>query len=140
MSVKNTLDGSFPIAINSENVPITLTYSGLITATYPSIYTKIGSMCILYLPSLNQTPSALTPSPILITIPDEIIPVQSQNIRGISVNDANGTQITLLQLVSGSNVFTLGLDDGTIPPDGFSNISPVSITRFMYIIYEVNIS
>ena len=137
MSVKNTLDGSYPIAANSNITPTTLTYSGLITATYPSIYTKIGGMCILYLPSLTQTPTASQITPIQITVPNVITPTQSQIFHGFSVNDANGQNNCALQLVAGSNSFTLGIDGGS-PPGGLNYTSPVSISMYRCIIYQVN--
>ena len=137
MAVLNTLDGSFPIAANSNITPITLTYSGLITATYQSMYTKIGSMCILYLPTITQTPTASQITPIQITVPSIITPTQSQILHGFSVNDSNGQNNSALQLVAGSNSFILG-KDGSSPPGGFSYTSPVSITMYQYIIYQVN--
>ena len=139
MAVKNTLDGSLPIVAGSGIIPITLTYSNLISATYPSMYTKIGNKCCLYLPSITENPVSSTPQPIYIIVPPEITPTKSQYIHFFSVNDSTGTQSSVLQIqlnnVVPDNVFVLANES---PTGNFSNLGPVSITRYRFIIYDIN--
>ena len=134
MSVKNTLDGSIVIDNSStEIVPINLQYMNLFSVPYQSMYSIVGNMCILYLPSITQTPTASTPSPIQITLPVELAAANRQFIHGFTVNDADGTQNCKLELDSGFNIMLLTKEDGS----GFNNTGPVSITRYRYIIYEL---
>ena len=136
MAVKNTLDGSFEIGFGSV-VPITLSYAGLINASYPSFYAKVGNMCVLYLPSITETPITSSPSVIQINIPTDIVPKKNQIIHGFSVNDADGTQNSVLELGEYSNLFILGKETSGGIPGQFNNTSPVSITRYRYIIYQL---
>jgi len=138
MSVKNTKDGSFTIDTStSEIVQANITYQGLVNATYPTIYTIIGEMCILLLPTIKETPISSSPSTIQIIVPPELTPSSTQNIHGFTVNDADGTENSVLQMNQSSYLFTLGIDlgDGTLGP--YNNTSDVSITRYRYIMYPI---
>ena len=138
MSVKNTLDGSFEIGTSSGIVNINLTYPNLTAGSYQSMYTKIGNMCLLYLPSLTDSFVFTNPSTINFIVPTEITPTVSQNIHGFSVNDADGTQNSMLQIDANSTTLILGKESSGGSPLGYNNTGPVSITRYRYILYQVN--
>ena len=137
MAVKNTLDGSFEIATSSNITPTTIQYAGLINASYQSFYVKIGSMCVLYLPSITETPTASSTSTIQLTIDVALSPKQSQMIHGFSVNDADGTQNCVLETGEGANIMILGKESTSGVPGVLNYTAPVSITRYRYIMYEL---
>ena len=139
MSVKNTLDGSFPVASGSGIVNSQLTYPYFTNTLIPTIYTIIGNKCLLYLPSITTTTTSATSEPIVILVPAQITPAVSQTIHGFSVNDDDGTQNSMLQLTAGSIAMYLGKEstDGNPGAYNFSSQN-VAITRYQYILYDIN--
>jgi len=85
MAVKNTFDGSFTIDSGSasEIIPTTLEISGIVSTTLQSFYVKVGTMCILYIPSFTQTPPGNSPANIYIGVDMSIIPKYGNYIVAI---------------------------------------------------------
>jgi len=138
MSAKNYLDGTIPMeGVGSTVKPITLLYRSLLHADYPSIYIRIGNMITLYLPMVNELPTATYIAPIQITVPVEIAPKYPQIIHGFSVSDADGPQMSCLELGTGANIMMLGKEPASgYSPVGFNYTTMVSTTACRFITYE----
>jgi len=137
MSVKNTLDGSFEVSPGTGITNLTINTLGLVQTQLQSMYTIVGNMCTLYIPSFTAPTSETTPDTILLSIPTNLAPANNQTIRGFSVNDADGTEMSALGLGTGSGTMKLGKDmsDGSI--GNFNYTSPISLTRYRYITYPL---